>query len=74
LIRVYALPQVGLPRFLNLDALAARFSRWLAPAAVASGAGPGDAKNEYDPSAIVAALGEIERRGDEPMPNETHEA
>jgi hypothetical protein len=55
---------VGLTRLLNLDALAGRISRWLAPAALAAGAGPGDAKNEYDPTVIVAGLTEIERQGE----------
>lgn len=65
---------MGDRRLLNLDRLAARFNRWIGATAMAEHAGPGDAKNAYDPSAIVGVLGEIDRQYGEPTPGSDGEA
>jgi hypothetical protein len=64
---------VKLRRFLELDRLAARFNRWFGPAAMAVEAGPGDARMQHDPNAIVGVLGEIERQGGAPTEGEGDE-
>jgi hypothetical protein len=56
------LPKVGW--FFRLDGLAARFNRWLAPAAIAAKAAAGDARHPHDPMAVGAVLTEIESESD----------
>jgi hypothetical protein len=56
--------------FSRLDRLAGRFNRWFGSAAVAASAehtGAAGGPPAVDPTAVVAALGELEReiRGDE---------
>lgn len=54
---------MGLKRFFSrLDNLAGRFNRWFGATAVAASAermGPANGGPQVDPTAIVAALGEI---------------
>jgi hypothetical protein len=62
-----------LPRFLQLDRLAARFNRWFGATAMAVKAAPGDASMQHDPNAIVGVLGEVGRQDGAPTEGDRDE-